>query len=144
MSASSVTPSLLEVSGSEDGRVHAVAGELCMSTVELLRAPLFESIVGRSDSIVVDLTRCTFIDSSGLEVLALASWRMAADRGRELVVVSPRGPVRRILDLTGMDHILTIVDTRDQAPRPQEPAHALAAAHSRAMTTARRAHSLAQ
>ncbi|HEX2468437.1 MAG TPA: STAS domain-containing protein [Solirubrobacterales bacterium] len=144
MSASSVTPSLLEVSVSEDGQVHAVAGELCLSTVELLREPLFESIVSRSDSIVVDLTRCTFIDSSGLEVLARASWRLGADRGRELVVVSPRGPVRRILDLTGMDHILTVLDSRDQAPRPPAARTRARGRSRRATTAARRAHSLAQ
>jgi anti-anti-sigma factor len=107
---------LLEVRVGDDRRVHLVAGELCLSTVELLREPLFEAIESCSGNLLVDLTECTFIDSSGLEVLALASWRLAADDSRrQLVVVSPRSAVRRILDLTGMDHIVTVRDSREQA-----------------------------
>jgi anti-sigma B factor antagonist len=112
----STSASLLEVRVGEDPRVHLVAGELCLSTVHLLREPLFEAIETGSGSLVVDLTECTFIDSSGLEVLALASWRLAAaDPRRQLIVVSPRSAVRRILDLTGMDHIVTVRDSREQA-----------------------------
>jgi anti-sigma B factor antagonist len=118
---------LLEVEVNADGRVHTVRGELCLSTVDLLREPLFDAIEAGSGHLIVDLTECTFIDSSGLEVLALASWRLAAaDSKRELVVVSPRSAVRHILDLTGMDHIVAVRDSLDQAEasmngRPTSP-----------------------
>jgi anti-sigma B factor antagonist len=113
---SPVKPSLLEVETSEEGRVLSVQGELCLSTIEVLREPLFEAIETVPGNIVIDLTECTFIDSCGLEILALASWRLAAaDPHLELVVVSPRSAVRRILDLTGMDHIVSIRDTRPEA-----------------------------
>jgi anti-sigma B factor antagonist len=113
---SRATPSLLEVETSDEGRVLGVQGELCLSTIEVLREPLFAGIDTAPGNIVVDLTECTFIDSSGLELLALASWRLAATDPRlELVVVSPRSAVRRILDLTGMDHIVSIRDTRPDA-----------------------------
>jgi anti-sigma B factor antagonist len=114
--SSTRSATLLEVEVQADGRVHAVKGELCLSTVDQLREPLFEAIETASGHLIVDLTECTFIDSSGLEILALASWRLVAtDPKRELVVVSPRSAVRRILDLTGMDHIVTVRDSRDQA-----------------------------
>jgi anti-sigma B factor antagonist len=114
--SSTRSATLLEIEVQADGRVHAVKGELCLSTVDQLREPLFEAIETASGHLIVDLTECTFIDSSGLEILALASWRLAAaDPKRELVVVSPRSAVRRILDLTGMDHIVTVRDSRDQA-----------------------------
>jgi anti-sigma B factor antagonist len=120
---------LLNVEVSEDRRVLSLSGELCLSTVELLREPLFGAIEHAPANIVLDLTECTFIDSSGLEVLALASWRLAAiDPRRELIVVSPRSAVRRILDLTGMDHILTVRDSRpqDDGSTLAQPARALA------------------
>jgi anti-sigma B factor antagonist len=121
--------SLLEVQVSEDRRVLLVRGELCLSTVDRVREPLFDAIEGEGGNIVVDLTECTFIDSSGLELLALASWRLAAiDPRRELVVVSPRSAVRRILDLTGMDHIVSVRDARppDDGVTEAERARALA------------------
>jgi anti-sigma B factor antagonist len=121
--------SLLSVEISEDGRLLLVRGELCLSTVDRLREPLFDAIEGAAGNIVVDLTECTFIDSSGLELLALASWRLAAiDPRRELIVVSPRSAVRRILDLTGMDHIVAVRDARppDAGATDAERARALA------------------
>ena len=126
--------SLLTVEVSDDGRVHALQGELCLSTVDRLREPLFAAVDDSEGSLVVDLTECTFVDSSGLELLALASWRLAAtDPRRELIVVSPRSAVRRILDLTGMDHIVNVRDTRPtedataQAERARAVARSLAA-----------------
>jgi anti-sigma B factor antagonist len=119
--------SLLEVVSSEDGRAFHVRGELCLSSVGLLREPLFAAIENGSGSIVVDLSECTFIDSSGLELLALGSWRLSAtDPRRELVVVSPGSAVRRILDLTGMDHIVTVRDARPPGSTDVERAGALA------------------
>jgi anti-sigma B factor antagonist len=100
--------------------VIALKGELCLSTVDLVSEPLSNSITSGAASIVVDLTHCTFIDSTGLEALALASWNLAAtngDRpvGPKLLVACPPGEVRRILDLTGIDHIVTVCETRAQA-----------------------------
>jgi anti-sigma B factor antagonist len=127
--SSSANVSLLEIQVSDDGRVHALRGELCLSTVDQLRGPLFAAVDDAEGSIVVDLTECTFVDSSGLELLALASWRLAAtDPRRELIVVSPRSAVRRILDLTGMDHIVTVRDARppDDGAAQAERARAIA------------------
>jgi anti-sigma B factor antagonist len=111
---------LLEISLEEDGRAIVLKGELCLSTADLLSEPLSDAIASGAGSIVVDLTDCTFIDSSGLEALALASWNLAAtngDRpvGPKLLVACPPGEVRRILDLTGIDHILIVCETRAQA-----------------------------
>jgi hypothetical protein len=101
--------SLLEVVSSEDGRAFHVRGELCLSSVGLLREPLFAAI------------------ENGLELLALGSWRLSAtDPRRELVVVSPRSAVRRILYLTGMDHIVTVRDARPPGSTDAERAGALA------------------
>jgi anti-anti-sigma factor len=126
--SSPANASLLEVEVLDD-RLLLVRGELCLSTVDRVREPLFEAIEGVGGNVIVDLTECTFIDSSGLELLALASWRLAAiDPRRELIVVSPRSAVRRILDLTGMDHIVTVRDARppDDGVTEAERARALA------------------
>jgi anti-sigma B factor antagonist len=129
--SSPANASLLEVEIAEGGRLLLVRGELCLSTVDRLREPLFAAIEAAAGNIVVDLTECRFIDSSGLELLALASWRLAAiDPRRELIVVSPRGSVRRILDLTGMDHIVTVRDGRPRDDGATEAARARALAKS--------------
>jgi anti-sigma B factor antagonist len=124
--SSPTNASLLEVEVSEDDRLLTLRGELCLSTADQLREPLFAAVDGARGDIVLDLTECTFIDSSGLEVLALGSWRLAAtDPRREFVVVSPRSAVRKILDLTGMDHILTVSDARRPGAGEAERARAV-------------------
>jgi anti-sigma B factor antagonist len=129
--SSPANASLLDIEVAEDGGVLIVRGELCLSTVEALRGPLFETIDSAAGRVIVDLADCTFIDSSGLEVLALASWRLAATHPRsELIVVSPRSAVRKILDLTGMDHILTLRDTRPTADGALQAERARALAKS--------------
>jgi len=56
----------------------------------------------------VDTTRVTFIDSSGLRQLVLAS-QLASARGIQLcIVVDQDGPVARLLDLSGLREALPI------------------------------------
>ena len=57
---------------------------------------------------IVDLSRITFLDSSGLGVLALAYRTATQSDTRLLVVVSE--PVGKLLRLTGLDTVLETYD----------------------------------
>lgn len=65
--------------------------------------------------IAVDLAEMEFMDSSGLGVLIAALKRLKENEG-ELILVSPRDQMRRILKLTGLDKILTIRESLGEAP----------------------------
>ena len=56
---------------------------------------------GSAPTVVADLAGVDFLDSAGLRVLLEARSVLEAD-GRRLVVVAPSGPVRRVLQVTGM------------------------------------------
>ncbi|HEV2686100.1 MAG TPA: STAS domain-containing protein, partial [Actinomycetota bacterium] len=61
-------------------------------------------------SLVLALTGLTFMDSSGLRIL-LDSWNEAKLSERRLTFVVPKeGLVRRVLQISGCDRILPIVD----------------------------------
>jgi len=62
----------------------------------------------------VDLTALTFIDSSGIKVPCHALRDLGAN-GR-LIVSHPRPPVRRTLELTGLDGLIQIADTATPNP----------------------------
>jgi anti-anti-sigma factor len=64
---------------------------------------------GPVEMVVVDLTRVVFADSTTLAWLTAAEARMRAAGGR-LVAVAGEGPVRDLLQLTGLDRRLTLVD----------------------------------
>lgn len=56
------------------------------------------------------------MDSSGLGVIVGGHKRLKAEEG-ELVLVSPNKQMRRILALTGLDQILTVRISVDEAIR---------------------------
>jgi anti-sigma B factor antagonist len=95
----------------------AIAGELDQATAPQLREPLHDAIKGGSGSVMVDLTKCGFIDSTGLGVIVEA-WKMLQERnGSEagLSICCPEPEVRRLLQLTGLDQAIAIRDTREEA-----------------------------
>ena len=61
---------------------------------------------GRGGVVVLDLDEVTFIDSTGLSMLVAAHGRFV-DSGMEMRVASVPSRVRRVLELTGLDVLLS-------------------------------------
>lgn len=76
-------------------------GEIDAHSVSVLRAVAEDAIGSGAEHIDIDLARVTFIDSSGLRALAEAH-AAAEARGSTLTIVELSGPVRRILEISGM------------------------------------------
>lgn len=108
------TPFRVE-SMSVDG-LHAlsVAGELDQGTAPELRGALAEAVGAGAGGVLVDLSQCGFIDSTGLSLLVEAKRRLA-DEDRPFAVCCPDADVRRLLELTGIDRAVGLFDSRDDA-----------------------------
>ncbi len=97
----------------------AVRGELDLSTAPELEGPLEEAVSARDASVLVDLTDCEFIDSTGIALIVRA-WQQldrAADGEGEgrVVICSYNDQVRRVLEITGLELSIPIHGTRDEA-----------------------------
>jgi anti-sigma B factor antagonist len=90
-----------------------VHGELDLRTSPALSRRLLEAS-GGDGAVVVDLSRTTFIDSTTLGVL-LGTARRMARHGAPLVVVAGHEHIRRVIELTGLDRVLTVVRSLEQA-----------------------------
>lgn len=93
-----------------DGLVHvALRGELDLSTVGKVQDELSRVEASSPPIVVLDLSKLTFLDSTGLRCLITADER-ARDAGRRVVIV--RGPeaVQRVFSITRLDDRLEIVD----------------------------------
>jgi len=66
--------------------------------------------------VVADMTRTTFCDSAGITALATAR-RKAVARGAAVTVACSSPQVLRILELTGLDQMLPMFPTVDEALR---------------------------
>ena len=88
------------VSPSEHHVCISIEGEL-----DVASAPLFDDILHAAmesgvGDVVVDMSRTAFCNSAGLAVLRAAQ-RQLHLAGRQLCIVHPSRPVRRLLDLSG-------------------------------------------
>jgi len=92
-----------------------LGGDVDIATVGEVRRALAEAIEAAHRRVVVDLHRVEYLDSSGIKALVRANIR-ARVTGKELRVRGADGAVRRILELTGIDHVLDV----DESPRPGE------------------------
>ena len=90
------------------GRV-AVTGELDIATAPQLERALETQLAAGAGEIVLDLRGVTFIDSSGLRVVLVAS-RSAASEGRRLIVVPGDGQVLRVIRLAQVEDRLDLGD----------------------------------
>ncbi len=86
----------------EDGRCTvSAAGEVDIATVEEFLAEVRSALDAGATAVELDLSRVTFIDSSGLG--ALVRLRSEADdRGVRLELTQVPAKVSRILELTGL------------------------------------------
>ncbi len=89
-----------------------VRGELDIATAPRLAEAVESQLSQQPQSLVVDLTGTTFLDSSGARELARIARRAAAD-GVTLEVVCPPGnrPVRLVVDLLELRAVVPIVES---------------------------------
>lgn len=93
-----------------------LAGEVDVYTCGVLREAVNKVADQDKLFIAVDVQAVEFMDSSGLGVIVGAHKRLKGSEG-ELVLVSPNKQMRRILALTGLDQILTVRLSVDEAIR---------------------------
>lgn len=77
-----------------------IEGELDLAVTGRLQAAFQRAVVERHH-VLVDLSRCDFIDASALAALIQAH-RHLAKHGHQLLVYGVRGQVRRLFELTAM------------------------------------------
>jgi anti-sigma B factor antagonist len=92
----------------------SVAGELDQGTAPELRGALADALGDGATPVLVDLSDCNFIDSTGLSLLVEAK-RKLGDERRRFGVCCPDPDVRRLLELTGIDRAVGLFDSRDEA-----------------------------
>lgn len=102
---------ILEVTTAERGGfVHvSLLGELDLSTVGKVQEELRRVEKSSPPTVVIDLSRVTFLDSTGLRCIVTADER-ARDEGRRLVIVRGPDPVQRVFSITRLEERLEMVD----------------------------------
>jgi anti-anti-sigma factor len=94
--------------------VVALVGEHDLDSRSALRATL--AYATESRNLLIDLTRCTFIDSAVISLLLATQRRLEAAQGRcELIVPTQSGYVNRLFEITGIATLFSIHTSRSAA-----------------------------
>jgi anti-sigma B factor antagonist len=114
-----VDPATFEVQTEElqDGiRAFTVRGELDMNTAPELERALEEALADEEASIMLDLSDCEFIDSTGIALIVRAWQKLEGDEGKgRLVLCCINHQVRRLLKITGVESSISMHEQRDAA-----------------------------
>lgn len=95
--------------------VLVVRGEIDIASVAELESALDLALADRH--LVLDLTEVTFVDSTGLRAFIIAN-DLAVARGGRLTLAASPGPVRRLLDITGVGENLSTTESVEAALGP--------------------------
>jgi anti-sigma B factor antagonist len=106
--------SLTEEQPSSGTHVIAVAGEVDIFTAPELKRAIGGAIDAGARELAVDLTETRFVDSTALGVLIGAVKRLRPLEGH-LVIVNVEPSTAKTFEITGLDQVFTIVETRDDA-----------------------------
>jgi anti-sigma B factor antagonist len=95
-------------------RVITIVGELDIATSPKVRELLSEAAKDEDRPLVIDLTGCDFVDSTGLATL-LHGAKPAQNGESNVALVCTGGEVRKLLELTAIDRTIPVYETLDSA-----------------------------
>lgn len=111
MSVSGIGPAAFSVTveQADDRAVVGARGELDLATAPQLEDALMPPL-NAGAAVALDLRGLDFMDSTGVRVI-VAAHLAAQEHGGALVVCAvPDGPVARVLEISGLDTVLDVVD----------------------------------
>ena len=101
-----------------------IRGDVLTNRVNLLRATVYEAailknlleeqIVFGHSKIVVDLSQCTYLDSTFIGVLVVTQKKLLTNGG-ELKIVDPLDPAKELFYLTGISKVFETFNTTEEA-----------------------------
>lgn len=101
----------LTIRSDRDGVVHTicVTGELDLATAKELQLELERVETTDAESIILDLSGLTFMDSTGVRLLIAAHHRSRSDSNR-LALLRGGPAIQRVLQLSGVETLLPFAD----------------------------------
>lgn len=108
----------------EEMLIVRVAGELDVRTAAAFRDQVDEWFLASDHRrLVLNLSRVTFLDSTGLGAL-LGRLRRVRDAGRQVVLVPPSGVARTVLDVAALGRAVPIYRSERAALGEEAATHA--------------------
>jgi len=116
-----LSPVPFEVTSSERSgvRVISVEGELDLDTAPELESPLKAALGAGDPTLVIDLSACEFVDSTGI-ALIVSAWRQLDRNGDGngkgcLLLCGIRDQVHRVFEISGLESAIPMRGSLEEA-----------------------------
>lgn len=103
----------VETEQQEDATHVLLSGDLDLSTAKQAEQAIEEAERSGQKTVVIDLRRLSFMDSTGLRVIVSADKRASRSKRRVVIIQGPQA-VRRVFEITRLGERLEIVDTPEE------------------------------
>ena len=103
-----------DVSTQNDVTIVDVQGQLIVGNRQELKQKVLDELESGARKFLVDFSRTAYIDSSGLGVLVSLSKKIR-EHGGELRLANLNDDLRNLFELTKLDTLFHIADSRDEA-----------------------------
>ena len=103
-----------EVIKEDDVTILDVEGQLIVGNRQELKQKVLDELEGGERRFLIDFDRTGYIDSSGLGVLVSLSKKIR-ENGGELRLANLNEDLRTLFELTKLDTLFQIADSRDEA-----------------------------
>lgn len=105
-----------EISKQDDVTIIEVAGQLIVGNRQALKDRVIEELDDGARKFLVDFEETGYIDSSGLGVLVSLSKKIR-EKGGELRLANLNEDLRTLFELTKLDTLFQVAESREQALR---------------------------
>lgn len=103
----------LDIEHRQEALLVRLGGEMDLGVADKLRLALDKALMEKQTKyLILNLSRVTFIDSSGLGVI-LGRYKRLVHQGGRVILVGAQPPVRRILELSGLLQVMD--DCQDES-----------------------------
>ncbi len=105
----------VSVESHDDLTVAGVEGEIDRSNASEIATALLRGMPNVAVALVLDLTRTTYVDSSGVHLLFDTAARLRKRQQQLRVVVPPDARIRRLLSVVALEGTVPLHDTLEDA-----------------------------
>jgi anti-sigma B factor antagonist len=113
MAVSAADPITTSVAHREGVAVVSIGGEIDLSTSAAFEEVIAEALQEDPPALVVELSGVTFMASVGLRILAAT--QQGVGKSIQLAVVADHAAASRPMQLTGLDNVISLYPTLDEA-----------------------------
>jgi anti-anti-sigma factor len=106
----------LEIDGGTKVCLVHVHGEIDISNAPEVSAALEAAMPNGAETLMVDLSGTTYLDSAGVQLLFLLAQRLRARRQQLRIVVPEDAPIRGVLQLTDLPRVIPMQGRLGEEP----------------------------